>query len=1076
MHALEIEEAPSPMLSTSRIARLLRRACIVGLIAATGAAAQVPTIGFGTYTSAEGLSDNYVLCAMQDSHGFLWFGTRDGLNRFDGYSFVVYRHDPENPGSLGDGSARCIYEDHRERLWIGTHSSGLERFDRTSESFHHYRHDPRDSTTIGDGPIASITEDRAGDIWAATQGNGGAYMLDQLTDHFTRFSYDAADPYSLSSNVVVAACRDSSGALWVATRDSGLNRFDRSTCGFINHRTLPAYACGMWGEIQTMHVDRSGVIWIVTSKHLVRFDPATGDSRDEAFDTLGERSPRILSTAFVDRGGTCWIGTYNDGVIAHNTRWNGDLMLRHSASVPNSLTSNLIFCICEDDAGNVWFGSDHGISRLNRRAWQFRWLPHSPSDSSTIAAPIVRSLVFDRDGALWAGTEGGGLDRIDRGAHTVAHTGLARDLANPGGATVNVVYFDREGNLWAGTNTSLIRRARDGAVTTWRSDESDSGSLGQGGVWSILEDRAGRFWVGTLGGGLNLLDRGTGRFRHYHYDANDSSSLSDNTILAIAATRDGAIWIGTDRGLNRFDPATGRCRRFQNDVRSSTSLSNDRVWFIHEDEIGRLWIATSGGGVDRMDPRTGRCHRYMENNGFVNNTACAILEDHHGRIWASTNKGLACIDPASGSIRNFGPGDGLPVFEFHFKSCAEDSSGAFYFGGRGGVVSFHPDSLTDNTHTPITAITGFHTFDSTFHLDTAIAVARGVRLDHDDNSFSIELAALDFTNPSANCYRYMLEGYDRDWRVVPATHHFAEYTRVPPGHYHFMVAGSNSDGAWSGRVRTLDVEISPAYWQTLWFRALAVAVAMLAIAIGVMMHIRSVRGKERAERRVVEFQLQALRAQMNPHFLFNSLNSILYFVVRRDIEAAQYYLTTFSSLMRGTLEKVQSDAISLADELESLRLYLEMESLRFGDRFGATVDVSPLVDPDGVLIPPMIIQPYVENAIRHGLAHKEERGTLTIAIARRMGYLRCSIIDDGVGRARSGEIQRDGIRQNRAHSMTVTRNRLEALSRLHRTRYRVAVTDLLDRDGSAAGTRVDILFPLDIHSRSRVSIPEEIGK
>ncbi|MBS1914020.1 MAG: histidine kinase [Bacteroidetes bacterium] len=1052
---------------SARLLAIRTASWIAAILLCAQATAQVSTLKFDRFTSENGLSDNYVLCALEDNRGFMWFGTRDGLNRFDGCSFVVYRHDPGRRESLSDASAKCIYQDRHGELWVGTHSAGLERFDRVTEQFHHYHHSATDPRSIGDGPISSLCEDTNGDLWAATVDRAsGVSRLDRADDRFTRFEYDPHDPYSLSSNNVVGVCRDSSGALWVATADAGLNRYVPALCGFINRNTVPAYDCGMREPIVAVHADLNGRVQVLTTNRMVLFDPAHASATMQRLNIAVTSSPLTLAAVLNDRNGTCWIASLKHGVIAHNPQWDHDIQLHNSQSTPNSLASNVVFCICQDHAGNVWFGTEHGISRLNRRMWQFRCFQHDPEDSGTISAPIVRSLARDSSGTLWIGTDGGGLDQLRQGSTQAIHQRFDNDTIGSDVNVVNTVLVDAAQTKWLGTNWGLVHVERNGTYRIWRNSSHDSTSLGAGGVWSILEDHAGRLWVGTFSGGINLLDRRTGRFRHYLHHPDDRTSLSNNSVLSLFESRDGAIWAGTDNGLNRFDPATGGCRQFTNDVDDSTSLSNNRVWYVHEDEHGMLWIATSGGGINMMDPATGRCVRYMENNGLASNTTAAIVEDEHGRMWVSTIKGLSCIDPASGTIRNYMPADGLAVYEYHFKACCHDYSGMMYFGGTNGITYFRPSDLVDNMRPPPVELTSFHALDSTFRLDSSITTARSVHLEHDNNSFSIEFAALDLTNALGNRYRYMLEGFDRDWHTVPATHRFAEYTNVPPGQYRFMVMGANSDNVWSPDVRTLELIITPAYWQTWWFRVLALLAVAAATGLLLVIWVRSVRGKEQLERRLVEFQLQALRAQMNPHFMFNALNSILHFVVRRDIESAQFYLSAFSKLVRNTLENVRSDSVLLADELASLRLYLEIESLRFRNRFRASIDVAPNVDPDQTEIPPMIIQPYVENSIRHGLAHKEGGGSIIIRITRGHRHLICSIIDDGVGRRRSEEIQRNDLRAHRMHGIALTRNRLETLSQLHRQRYHVEITDLVGDGGSALGTRVDISIPIDVTTPS----------
>lgn len=1028
---------------------------------AAHAAAQVTTLKFDRLTSENGLSDNYVTCAIQDSHGFMWFGTRDGLNRFDGYSFLVYRHDPTVRGSLSDGSIESLLEDRRRRLWVGTHSGGLDRFDAESERFRHYRHDQADPCSIGEGRITSLCEDARGNLWAGTTDRASGVSRWEIDeDAFTRFRYDPLDPNSLSSDRVAGVCRDSAGNVWVATMDSGLNRYDPSICGFINHHTVPAYACVADEPLNAIRTDRDGRLLLFTGLNTIRFDPRTACG--QRFAPAGEGAPVVdpLATVLTDRGGTCWTASHKRGVIASNPTWEGALRLRNSPAVPTSIASDVVFCICEDNAGNIWFGTERGISRVNRRTWQFRYLQHDPFDSTTIAGPVVRSMAVDRSDALWLGTNGGGLDRWDRGAARVRHMRLDNDTIDGGINTVNTIHIDAAGNKWLGTNWGLVLIRADGTRSFWHHNSKDSNSIGHGGVWSILERRSGEIWVGTLYSGINILDRNTGRFRHLRHDPLNPAGLSSNGILALFETPDGAVWAGTDNGLNRIDPRTGRCRHYQNDVDDSTSLSNNRVWFIIQATDGMLWIATSGGGVNRMDPATGRCRRFSERDGLAANTAAALMEDGHGNIWASTARGLSRINPTNGTVRSYLSSDGLPVYEYHFKSCCRDSSGTIYFGGTNGAVGFRPDDLVDNSHAPPVEITSFRTIDSAFHMSTSLASARTITLGPENNSFTLEFAALDYTNPQANRYRYVLEGFDREPRAVTASHRFAEYTNVPPGHYRFIVSGANSDNLWSVHSRSVEIVVEPAYWQTWWFRGIAIIAGAAVIGGALVARVRSVRNKEQTERRVVEYQLQALRAQMNPHFLFNSLNSILYFVVRRDIESAQSYLSAFSSLVRNTLESVRSDSVSLADELESLRLYLKLESLRFKDRFNVSIEIASEIDPDAVDVPPMIIQPYVENALRHGLAHKEGHGSIAIHLRRRADDLLCSIVDDGVGRQRSAEIQRNELRAHRVHGMALTRNRLDVLSRLHRQRYHVAVTDLVSDGGSALGTRVDISIPI----------------
>lgn len=1033
------------------------------LVAPATSRSQSTTVKFDRITSEHGLSDNYVLCSLQDRYGFIWFGTRDGLNRYDGYSFTIYRHDAGDAGSISDGAVDCIFEDHAGMLWIGTHSGGLNLFDRVRNRFIHYRHDPTNPKSISAGRITSICEDREGDLWIATIGSkDGMSRLDRRRGAFIRYRANPHDPRSLSSNDVTAVCSDHEGNVWVATGDAGLNRYDRARAGFINHHDDRSLSFDSLGVIEQLYFDGARSIWMRNAGTFHLLDIPTGAVTDYArLPHHLDHRPHYPTVVFRDRMGATWVGTSYTGIDIHGNRWEDFLHLENNPCNGSSLVSNRIFCITEDNAGNIWIGTEHGLNRINRRSWQFRYYEHDPCNSNTIAHRVVRSILRDDDGTLWIGTGSGGLNRIDSGASRVIHYQSTR--SNPRTLSednVNVLYRDREGELWIGTNGGLNRFIeRTQSFERYLHDPKDPRSISCCGIWGIMEDREGTLWIGTLGGGLNRFDRRAKRFTHFVHDPADPTSLSHNYVLCMYEDRSGTMWVGTDDGLNKFDRATGRFTHYRSSRTDPNSLSNDRIWYLYEDRRGYLWIATSGGGVNRFDPKSGAFRRYTEKEGLADNTVCAIEEDDRGRIWISTSKGLSRLDPVTNQFHNYTADDGLYVYEFHFKSCFKDREGYLYFGGANGVVRFHPDSLNDNSHVPPIALTAFRVFDSTAALDTAIMMKRELVLDYSSNFFSIEFASLDFSNPRRNRFRYMLEGFDDNWREAGDGRRSAEYTNVPPGTYTFRVLGSNNNGVWNNQGSAIRIIITPAYWQTWWFRAGAALAACGLITTLVLVRIRSVRRKGDLERMVVEYQLKTLRAQMNPHFIFNSLNAILHFIMAHDAESAHLYLSKVSKLIRATLEHSKSDAIPLADELATLQIYLDLERLRFDDRFTGEVTIDPTIDTAQVSIPPMLIQPYVENAIKHGLAPRETSGKVMVDIRRSSGSIVCSIIDDGIGRKGAELLAAANGNGHTSRGMEISRERLDVLSMLSGEEYKVEVTDLYDQNGGASGTRVDIHIP-----------------
>jgi len=1045
-------QAPIHQITLRSAARLLM------LLLPALCAAQQESLQFDHITSEQGLSDNYVLCAMQDRYGYMWFGTRDGLNRYDGHTFTIYRHQSDDPGSISDGSVNCIFEDSDGAIWIGTHSRGLNRFDPISERFIHYQHDPNDDRTIPSGRVISICEDAGHNLWIATTEPGLA-RLDPSRRTATRYHHDPADPGSLSSDKVNFVARDAHGAIWVSTGDGGINRYDPATGRFINGHHIARYSFDSLGPVGEIYPDAQERIWLRDQGTIRALDIRTNTYDAEATSRMAGIAGDFISAMHRDRAGDLWAGTLLGGVVTLGG--SGELRrYRTNPTLPYSITSNMIFCIAEDRAGNLWIGGDRGISRLDYRSASYRHYHHDPLDSQSLAHDRVRSILEDTRGELWIGTGGGGLDRIGTDGTIHHYRNNPRDRRSLSQNTVNVIYQDRHGDLWIGTNDGLNRydRATDGFVRHMYDSTNPSGPR-QGGFWAILEDRDGAMWIGQLNGGLSRFDRRTGRFTYYLHDPRQPNSPTSDKILCMLEDRDGMIWVGTDDGVTVLDRRTGRFTRLRHDQNSPGSLNNDRVWYIHQDHRGTLWFGTSGGGVSRYSRADRTFRAYTSRDGLAHNTVCGILEDDRGKLWISTNMGLSRFDPLTETFTNYTASDGLHISEFHFKTCFRHPGGAMYFGGINGVIRFHPDSLVSSGFTPEVVLTSFKVFDTELPLDTAIGLKREIHLEHGSNFFSIEFAALDLTNPLANSYAYRLEGFDHGWRRTGGTRPVASYTDVPPGHYRFHVRGSSSEGVWSPRSATLMIVIEPALWQTWWFRGIgALAGCVLIGAIGVL-RIRAIRRKGEMEQRVVEYRLKALRAQMNPHFIFNSLNSILSFIVNHDAESAHTYLSKFSRLMRLTLESSINESITLADEIASLRFYLELEMLRFDGRFVYEISVDPAIDPRAVALPPMLIQPYAENAIRYGLSHRSSPGRLLIEIRRGENEIVCSIIDNGIGRARAAALGALRPTPHTSRGMGMTRERLEILNALSGAGFSVDIIDL-DDNGAPAGTRVDVHIPI----------------
>ncbi len=817
-------------------------------------------LAFEHFSSQQGLSQSIVECILQDRRGFLWLGTEDGLNRFDGYEFKVYRHATDDPESLSYSEVKCLLEDRSGALWVGTFG-GLNRFDPETETCRRFVHRPGDPHGLADDKVRALLEDASGALWIGTQGGG----LDRLgaDGRFRHCRHDPADPESLCHDDVRALLEDGTGRLWVGTAGGGLDC--RVPTGFRHYRHDPTDSGSLsHDEVTVLHEDRQGRLWIGTRGGLNRFEAETGRFvRYPA--TSGDLAHDVITTLCEDDDGRLWIGIDGGGLDVLDPESGAVRHHRHDPRDPASLATDRVFSCCRGGSGELWIGTyGGGLDKLDPRQARFRHFRCHPDDPDSLIHGIVWSLWEDRAGVLWVGTDGG-LDRIERGGgirHFRPRPEDPRGLCHPG---VRVVYEGPSGTLWVGTNGGLQRLDREtGEFERFVHDPDDSASLSHDEVRSLYEDNTGCLWVGTLGGGLNRFDgdaTSRGTFTAYRHDPGDSRSLCSDFVRPIHEDRHGQLWIGTQGGgLDRFDRETGHCIHYRHDPDDPRTLSSDYVFSIWEDAEGILWVGTYGGGLDRFDPRTGRVKRYSEADGLPANLIYGLLGDEAGNLWISSNKGLTRFDPRSERFRTWDWRDGLQNDEFNGGSYHRSPRGELFFGGINGFNAFFPEDLDDSSFDPPVVLSDFQlagrplrpgqNVDGRVPLARSLLSAKEIRLTHRDRVFSFQFASLDFTNPGKNRYAYRMVGFDKGWQGVGAAHRIATYTNLPPGKYRFEVRGTNCDGIWSRRIASIRVVIAPPLWGTWWFRTL-LAAAAAAVAS------RSYRGRVRTIR--METELAAAR-------------------------------------------------------------------------------------------------------------------------------------------------------------------------------------------------------------------------
>jgi signal transduction histidine kinase/ligand-binding sensor domain-containing protein/CheY-like chemotaxis protein/HPt (histidine-containing phosphotransfer) domain-containing protein len=810
--------------------------------------AQKNNIKFNKLSVDEGLSQSIITCILQDSKGFMWFGTEDGLNKFDGYKFTPFRHIPGNPGTLSDNVIYAIYEDRHGILWAGTEDGGLNRFDRETETFTAYRHDPDKPGTLSSNFVWCIHEDSNGVLWVGTK-DGGLNKFDRASETFTAYRHDPNNPASLSDNFVWCIHEDSNGVLWVGTKSGGLNKFDRAAETFASYQHDPDNPGSLThNNVRYIYSARgpgknqADVLWIATQGGgLNIFDGENFTAYQYDPDNPRSLSDNFVRCIYEDHDGTLWVGTENAGLCKFDRTAERFIVYQRDFDDPDSLSNSMITSVYEDRSGVFWVGTRNGLN--THVGEKFTVYQHNPRDPRSLSERSVFSIYEDTAGVLWIGTYLGGLNKFDR--QTETFTAYRHDPENPRSLSddiVTSVYEDQYRNLWVGTYLGGLNKfdRKTETFIAYRHDPKDPRSLSDNFVWCVYEDRSGVLWVGTERG-LNQFDREKGEFTVYENVENQPGTVSHNSILSVYEDRAGELWIGTKWGLNRFDRKAETFTAYKHDPDNPQSLSDDFVWCIFEDQSSRLWVGTEGG-LNKWDGESSFTH-YREKDGLSNDVVYGILEDAQGYLWMSTNKGLSKFNPQTETFRNYDITDGLQSNQFDRGAYHKSRSGKMYFGGINGFNAFYPENIIDNPYIPPIVLTSLKQGGQEVTTGTSVENIKKITFDWRNNFFEFEFAALSYIHPEKNRYAYMLEGHDNDW-YYSGTNRQGRYTNLPGGTYTLRMKGSNNDGVWNEDGISIKITIIPPFWKTTEFRIFSVALLIGGIISFFYLRIKTVEAQK----------------------------------------------------------------------------------------------------------------------------------------------------------------------------------------------------------------------------------------
>lgn len=801
-------------------------------------------VSFGVGTSYGRVSH-----IVQDDQGFLWFGTQNGLRRYDGYKFHSFRHDPSDIKSASGSYIYSLYKDRVGKLWVGSNKF-LDRFDPATETFTHYG--------SFEGWVEAILEDKAGIIWLST--NHGLNRLNPSTREVVSYHHSDRDPGSIGGDFVRCTLEGKDGSFWVATTAS-IDVFNRQTGTVVQHFPLPTMTEAERAlSDMTLYEDHEGVIWVA-------FNFGSGLA------TIDRNNNRLTY--------------YSLGEIGSG-----------KASLPGIRT------IYEDEDHTIWLGTaSNGILKLDSSRRQFVNYRNNPNDPYSISSDQVVAMYEDRESNMWVGTTGGGVGWFKRKPlpfHRYRH-----EADNPKSLDMDytsAVREDRQGYVWIGSMRALTRIDRKTGEYTFFRKEGGEGNLSSTWVISMAEDPSGYLWFGTVSGGLNRLDPRTGKFKVYRHDATDKTSLSNDTVLSLLVDHKGRLWVGTDDGLCRLDeagdhfqqypvegegrvryrsmtedhegvlwlgtqengvlrldPGTGKMTIYAPST-ASGSLSNSKVNDVYVDHLDTVWVGTENG-LDRLDSRTGNFTAYYERDGLSSETINRILEDKSGDLWISTSNGLSRWSRRKGHFTAYYTYDGLLSDEFYnYASAYKSRSGEMFFSSYAGLISFFPNQIVEKSYAAPVVLTEFLLFGKPVSsgedspLKRPISFADALVLSHAQSIFSLEFSALSYSSPERTRYRYKLEGLEKEWNETDSSRRSVTYTTLSPGHYVFRVQGRINRGSWDENEARMFIDILPPWWDTWWFRSLILGATLLLLWSAHYWRL------SRTERRNRELTLEVARA------------------------------------------------------------------------------------------------------------------------------------------------------------------------------------------------------------------------
>jgi len=1066
-------------------------------------AAQNNELKFTLVQDPNGKSLGKINAITQDPHGYMWFAGNgeNCIYRYDGIRMISFRHDEANPNSLGIDNPETVYADKKGMIWIG--QNGLDKYDPATGIFKHYRHSENDPGSLAADDVFAILEDNQGRLWVG--GGSGLDRLDEKTNKFFHYHNIPGDPKSLSNNVVRAIYEDHQGVIWISTGspffppdkpndDGGLNRLnpDGTFTRYLHDPNDPHSLIN--NKVKAIFEDSRGVFWVGTSGDgLHTMDRTTGSFERHLYDPSKPDQlsrPPVKDAAdhiiFIneDKSGAIWIGTYKAGINHYDPVTKKITHYQTSNEAADSTCWNDF--ISKD--GVLWIATEnsHLLYRVDPLC--------KPINSISTGRPAT-SFLEDKEGYLWVGSMGNGLFKYDQHKNLVHQ--FKHDPSDSFSLLNNNVTIQFQGasdTIWVRTGKGLRMLNRLTQQFSWFHDGDNLKDSTGFGITKIIRDEQGFTWFGIWGAGLVRYDPKDNSFKHFLSDAQDSSSIASNHVNIIFEDRSGTLWAGGPGGLNRLNKTTGRFKHY---------MRGNFINSLYEDSGGNF-LAGTEHGLFRYDPEKDQFSTFFDPQAQINSfTIGGITEDNEKNLWLSSQLGIIKLNPVTKETFIYAGRFGIdPASLVLWGPAYKNKKGEIFISHESGFYTFSPEELAVKTNFKITLTDLFINTLAVLPgkgsiIQNPIEEINDLDLKYNQNNIAFDFAAIDYRKPEATKYFTMLENYDNTWREAIGEKS-SYYFNVSPGKYIYRVKAYNSDGTKAERAIT--IQINPPWWETWW----AYALYALLLIVSVWAFIRrrtsalqkekiilekkvAERTKELKEEKEVvettlaelkstqaqlmvekeaklladfnqkfsESELKALRAQMNPHFVFNILNTIESYALDNNKEAASVMIQKFSRLTRMVLENSMHQLVPFQNDLKSLQLYIELEQMRYADKFMVQYNIQEQIMEEDYLIPPMIIQPFVENAIIHGLRNKsDDSGVLNLSADLKNGYIIVNIEDNGIGRMKAAALKANNPIQKNSLGIKVTQDRISIFNNLNQNKKaNVEIKDLHE------GTKVVICLP-----------------